>query len=362
MKRMSSSRDPAELTVTVARLQAFPFVFSVPAPDVTAGAMWEQLPKVTLQVSTDDQLVDVLRRACQALGVGVADPAKQAGGDPRRDAADRLVYAAFRRSDDDVMDVDEHGYRYLRRERREYVNVAVVPDAYGRALWRRPIFDATLGELLDAHEAGLLDGDPREPYLVLSVPQGEFGLLASLVDWPSILVALKILYDVLQVAGTVEGGLGLRDRLRAFRRRRTPEMLEIVERRASDWASRGAAPGDLLELLASHAWRPDALAALLGTSESEAEAILWGFGFAYDDTAAVWRHKADPLAEVIAEDVELAFWDVATEGQRDLQDTVAQRTKQFLEGDHVPSLQEIEAQITEEWLREEASELTGDEW
>lgn len=177
----------AELSVDVAVLPAFEIVFDVPGGSPRPGTPWSELPHVGVRATADDTLRTVMRHACDTLGIDLTEMARQAeeawlrkqgGNAVVPHVAEKLVYAGFWQPDDD--DVVAGGeFPILRRDSRTNLTVVVVTDAKGHAIWRRPALDATMGELLQAAEAGLINGDPLRPYLVPSIPQGIRACLAS---------------------------------------------------------------------------------------------------------------------------------------------------------------------------------------
>lgn len=273
-----------QLRVTVAGTPTGP-TFGYEGEEPSPGASWAQLPKATILAEPSETLATVLDRAAEALGVIVppvvtkiranlrAEEGEPAA--PSERVSDGLYYAAFHLPDDDEpRQVPEGMLRRDARSRRP--TVLVVRDPDGRALWRRPPFAATIGELLDAHAVGLLEGDPLEPYLVLSIPQGAVDVLS---EWRHLQDALETGWQLRGAALELITLFSFIAAVRTWIRRHSAKAAEAVERNAPDWAARGAAPEDLRSLLASRPRRGSEIAALLGCSEGEAEAILWGLGF-----------------------------------------------------------------------------------
>jgi hypothetical protein len=225
----------------------------------------------------------------------------------------------------------------------------VVRDDHGRAIWRRPGLDATLGELLDAAEHGLIDGDPLQPYLIPSVPQGDAGGLDAWINFKD---ALLIFWSIANAAATAHGALGLRDRLAEVRRRRRPELTDVVQQYAPGWSERGAAPSDLRQLLASCPRSSAEIASLLGCSTREAEALLWGLGFTFDAVASVWHERGDPTAQLIADDIALsAHSRVTALGDTQLLRGLAKaRLDRFLTSGELPALQDAWRTLDEHQL------------
>lgn len=304
-----------ELKVTIAATHPFPFVFEIAGGSPPQGATWEELPKTTQRVDPDETLRDVLRKAARSLGVSINQEAagtdeelRKRDGRPIRsaDPADWLVFFGFRQDDDDEV-IERNGIPIRNWNTRIHRRVVVVRNADGQAVWRRPPFDATVAELIDAHSVGLIDGDPLQIYLVPSIPQGAFGLGG---EWNLFIEHLKTLWDVTNAASTLGGAAAAGILVKEVIKRRGKRATEAVERRSPDWTERGGAPGDLVNLLAANPRTTDEIAGLLGCTSNEAEAILWAFGFAFDQSSGRWVHGGDEAAQFIADDIELSFTDV----------------------------------------------------
>ncbi len=108
---------------------------------------------------------------------------------------------------------------------------------------------------------------------------------------------------------TIDGVLGFTERLAEVRRRRSAKASSAVERHGPAWAERGVAPSDLLQLLASRQRSTAEVSSLLGCTAEEAEALLWGLGFAHDPATGTWVHRGDEIARFLADDIELSFAD-----------------------------------------------------
>lgn len=306
-----------KVSLTIAVLQPFDLIFSVRDAPSSWSVPWDELPKVEVRAETSETIREALRRAGRLLGVAMTpmfvDTQQQVeeeeGIEPGTrsvDPADQLIYLLLRDAgDDEVVAVHDPEFPVRGRDARLWSEVAVVPDDRGRATWRRPALDATLGELLNAADQGLVDGDPLQPYLIPSIPQGDLGVLTEWISFTHVMT-------VAGVIATVDGVLGMGDRLRELRRRRTPDLQTIVERHQTDWAARGAAPTDLIRLLASAERTTAEISALLGCSEEDATAILWGFGFTLDSATKRWCRAGDSAGRLIADDIEIGFSDRVT--------------------------------------------------
>jgi hypothetical protein len=207
-----------------------------------------------------------------------------------------------------------------------------------------------MAELVDAADAGLLDGNPLQPYLIPSMPQGDVGVLG---EWVEFSQTLKVLWDVVEVAATAGGAVAFAELLSRLRRRRS-EVPSIVDRNASGWAERGAAPADLVRFLASADRTSGEIAALLGCSNVEAEALLWGMGLAFDPASRYWRYKGDSLARMVADDVDLSFADVFKgPGGRDrYKDFATRRVEKLLNTGKPPTTEEAKQDIAERTSRD----------
>ena len=267
------------------------FEYASGAPDWHAPS--GELPHVTVRAAPRDSLRNVLTRGAEALGVTLTPMADRAHasnreGDgtlsPAETVVEMIAYAAFYRADDDEPGDGTEGV--IRRDSRSRKHtVLIVRDPAGHAVWRRPPFDATMAELIDAHEAGLLEGDPLRPYLVLVIPQGVTGLPG---EWPQLQQQLEAAWHLSGIAAQIAGALSFIEVVRRFIQRRSGKAAEVVAKNSSDWAQRGAAPADLRELLASKPRSSAEIAALLGCSESETEAILWALGFSPRAQDGAW--------------------------------------------------------------------------
>ena len=314
----STLRPVPVLKLEVAATRPFELVFEIAGKPPRYDATWDELPRAVVEIEPSRSLRDALRVACDELGVQRTREVIEAGTRYGReeglppassDAADALVYVDFwRPGDDDIVDSFTDPPILGRGVRRPAINLTV-RDPSGRAIWRKPGLDASLEEIVDAASAGLVDGDPLRPYLHPSIPQGDAGALS---EWLTFGHALKVIggaYLAANAASAVEGTLALVQRVRK-RGEQVADAAEIVGRSAPTWKERDAAPADLLQMLARRP-RPTAeIAALLGCSALEAESLLWGLGFHYVPDEGVWVHAGDPLAKLLADDIDLGFADV----------------------------------------------------
>lgn len=305
--------------VDVAATTPFELVFEMGGNVPRYDASWDELPRASVEIDSSKSLRDVMRLACDQLSVrltadviaGNARYREEEGLPPGSShAADSLVYVDFwRPGDDDVMDGSTEPPILGRHARRPTIDVAV-RDTEGRAVWRRPGLDASLAELMDAAHVGLVEGDPLRPYLHPTIPQGDVGSLSEWLTFANALKAIGATYLAMNAASAAEGTIALLQRVRR-RGQQAQDAANAVEANATAWTDRGAAPGDLLQMLARRPRTTDEVAGLLGCDSAEAEAILWGLGFEYAADRALWRHAGDPISKLLADDIDLSFFGTA---------------------------------------------------
>lgn len=148
-------------------------------------------------------------------------------------------------------------------------------DDQGRVRSTWEWMDVPMRELLRAADAGVLDGDPRRPYLVNNAPEGN-GLLP---DWPTFVELLKLWWMVAVGVATTGGVWQFFRFVGEALAKRGPESVEVVESHATDWSARGLRPDRLLALLGTRPWHEADLADLLGCTQGEAAALLTGLGY-----------------------------------------------------------------------------------
>jgi hypothetical protein len=275
------------------------------------GTPFSDLPVVSVSAAPEETLRAVLGRAGDLLGVGLLDRERTDGmwsprrrhwwsprkppsrqrltSDPRnRDPQGRfeelLRFAAFVLAGD-----EENGPAVLQNKYLHLTRVATV-DADGLAHWDVRPLDSRIGDLLRAAEAGILDGDPLRPYLILAVPGGDLGAIGA--TWSAFEEAFTVVWEVVSAAGTAYSAAQAIKAIRA----RLGGAKEVIALRSGEWSERGARPADLAAILGARPRSPEEVAALLGCAEAEAEALLWGLGFeAGDDglwSAAVENEEA----------------------------------------------------------------------
>lgn len=355
---MEMSEKENHLEVTVAATQNSLHIFEIDGPEAEPSARWEELPKVIVSARVDERLRDVLERASAELGISVsaqtqcavAQLRRERGEEPREETVvDHLAFAAFHCLDDDEV-VNSHGIQ-RRNARLGSTAVAVVRDERGRAVWKRPPFEATMAELIDAADADLIEGDPLQPYLVLVIPQGELGLLA---EWTQLVENLKLLWDIAGAMAQIGGAWAFLDLVRQVAKRRT-STAETIAANASDWSKRGARPDDLVALLQMRPRTSEEIGALLGCSDGEAEALLWGLGCAERD--GLWHWRGDDVANFIADDLELDQMFANYRGRGSVKREFERRMRQLGEGGQAPSASSEKQQMSDEFSRKVHAEI-----
>jgi hypothetical protein len=331
----------------------------VPGGGAPAGSHWADLPKTIVRAEPGQTLREVLGRAAVQLGIEPTAQVSQTDAQFRAErdepprtlqTVDRLTFAAFRCPDDDEPEDDRGNLR--RYSRLKSTAVAVIRDDQGHALWRRPPFTATMAELIDAAEAGLIDGDPLQPYLVLVIPQGELGALA---DWNLFTQELKLLWEVSGIAAQLGGAWGFFELVRKVVSRRSENATEIVERQSATWSKRGARPGDLIGLVRRRPQTGESIAALLGCAVPEAEAVLWAVGAT--ETDGLWVYRGDPAAALIADDLQLGAMFSAYRPERGSRAEFDRRLEELGHNGEVPSADEEKRQMSDEFSRRLESEI-----
>lgn len=169
-------------------------------------------------------------------------------------------------------------------------HVPGVDDA-GRVFWAAPRA-LSVGDLLRAD--WLVPGDCRCLELVPQVAAGGIGP----IEWHALMQALHTLWQAADSLSPVLNVIAIGELLRRVATRVHPAEAAVA-RSADDWRGRGGDPWDLFALLSARPWRSDDVAGLLDCSRAEAEALLWGWGFAFDETAGVWAWDDGEEAEII---------------------------------------------------------------
>lgn len=193
--------------------------------------------------------------------------------------------------------------------------------------------EVTYRELVAAAEAGVIDGDPRRPYLVL---QPGFGN-GMLVDWQTLVVVWVAFWHVLDkidVALSVsEKAQNALDKLR----NRAKDAAPVVEEHFREWDERGGRPDNVDALLGRRPWHEGDLAQVLGCTPGEACAFLAGAGYARD-SAGLWRRGEDEEAELLHGNLELAIQTAMNFEREAIERILRERVEKLLESGEAPEL------------------------
>lgn len=231
---------------------------------------WEDRETVEVEVTDDDTLGVVLRRAGEEFGIR---------GPGHETTAPVPVFVAF-------YDQDQP-YELGRYETR-----VTVVNPEGHARWNAPFETVTLADIRRAIEAGVMPDSEGRLYYVTRPGIGN-GVLATFLV---MMGALKVFGDVLAM---LEGTAGFTERIRQVARTRLAASKEAIEQHAEQWDARGADPTAIYGMLGDRPWHVADLAALLDSDEGAAGAILWAFGYA-ETSDGLWRKSADDTAQMIA--------------------------------------------------------------
>jgi hypothetical protein len=245
--------------------------FDPPMSEQTKELRWDERMKAVLDVDDEESLASVMQRAKREFDLkprvlrsrGVFEEMAPEG------VAGLPYFFRFYEADNDPPLAQRGSSLFA-------FNLETI-DQQGRAHWNRKSDEIPFGDLVRAGDAGLLNGDPLRPYLVLSLPQGGGGVLTDA-------------WNVLQTVWTIMGGLTgtiAFAKLTATQTSRLKEMLQrgsVVHKKAEDWTSRGGGPYEIRKTIERHPWAPDDMRALLDVdTDDEAVAVLELFGAARND-------------------------------------------------------------------------------
>lgn len=271
-----------------------------------AGTTFNQLPRTTVTVPEVETLRRLLGTAGDALGVRVLDMEKASKSmartarspdweavtsDPRNvDSEARfeefLRFAAF------VLPGDEDAEPAVTTDKRLHLTRIATVETNGLARWDVDPLEAMIGDLVRAGDAGLIDGDPRRPYLIVQVPAGDLGAIGS--SWSALEETFKIVWQAATALGVAYSATQAVGALL----RRLGKARGVISSYESSWSARGGRPSDLSDVLGARPRSASEVAALLGCRHSDAEALLWGLGFRERD--GLWGPSNDPDDEALA--------------------------------------------------------------
>jgi hypothetical protein len=241
--------------------------------------------KVTLDVNEDETLGSVIDRAAENFGIGWTQ------GDAK--ISEIITGVVFYKPEDEER-VDRP---------QPWPDSIRLVDADGQPAWAAPWYAATYADLLAAADAGLIDGDPLRPYLWPVFPQGDVtGVMLEPLLW-----LLERNYEFIlksAAGGAIAGTSGIAVRNAWERLKRSRETRSSGETGA--WRKRLERPDDFLPILERRPQTTEQVASLFNSSGDEAEAVMWGLGFAFDEATGVWRLGADEGAALLHQELETA--------------------------------------------------------
>jgi hypothetical protein len=271
----------AEIEITVALIanSVDPYRQMLPAEE------WERpyrdRHKVRLQMDSSSSLAELMGEAVREFGITPPPGWEQSSVNAYR----RIAF---------YKPEDEEAFAPRAMPRLHWAQMVLV-DEDGRAVFgvsdQRTI---RIADLLRAAEAGVIDGDPLRPYLIIEPGWGD----APPPDWPTVLIGLQIAWDVLEKIATVGGAWAFAEAIR----QRLSDRISAGKKAADhhqEWAQRGTRPFQFLALVLTRDWKTEELAQLLGCSTLEAEAVLWILGFSYDEDRGIWCLGGDVEASLV---------------------------------------------------------------
>jgi hypothetical protein len=301
--------------------------------------------KVRLTADSSSSLADVMQEAIRRLGV-----APEWEQPPSVPAYRRIAF---------YKPEDEEAFAPRAMPQLHWAQLVLVDDS-GQAIFgvsdQRAV---TISDLLQAAEAGVVEGDPLRPYLIIEPGWGDM----PPPDWPTVLAGLEVVWDVLERVAVVGGVWAFAEQIRQRLRDRIEAGKGAAEKHR-EWAQRGIRPYQFAALIRTRNWKTEELAKLLGCSDSEAEAVLWILGFSYDEDNNAWISSGDIEASVIqAINDQIAI--ASHRGGRNWKEDLRQRVIQLLETGESPPVDAPEPDenqlVNEDWLNDDEWEPTAGE-
>lgn len=168
-----------------------------------------------------------------------------------------------------------------------------VLDSDGR-LRAAPGSGTPLGDLIRAHDVGLLAGDPRDMVVRPQPPTAGVGG----AGWDTFVDALEVLWNVAGDLGKIaEAGAGAKLALHLFRK-----AGDVLSRHANSLDEAGIRPTELRRFLALRAWTTHELATALAITDAEVYDLMPGLGFE-EWADGLWHPASNPKAVEVAVDL-----------------------------------------------------------
>ncbi len=244
--------------VTLAVLAGWLPRFEPPLGDNSFDKPYSDRLKLNLTVDEQETLAHVYQRAIDHWQPRIAADSEAHPENP----LDVIYWISF------YIPGDESAFQH----RYERAQQLILVDEKGHACWNKTIDEIPYGHLVRASQHELLLGDPFRPYLPLLLPQGGG---AFQVAWETLLIAWKVLQDILTVQGarTLASDAQARLSMKLARHR-------VIDEQRAQWVEHGGDPISVRRTLDRKPWSPDELRMLLGVpSVSDAEDLLALFGF-----------------------------------------------------------------------------------
>lgn len=287
--------------------QPFPLVFALSGHSIydLPGIDGRPYSPVTVRAAESDTLAEVLDRAAIRSGLS------ELNGNL---VSDSLVWIRFRESED-----DRFAYNRLL-----WAQQLTIVDGDGKVRLARKLSQVLVRDLLRTAEADLIDGDPLQPYLIATIPQG--GLEPWGLDWSDLIGGLTLFWAVLGAMDTLDGAASLVTRLRG-RLRRAPTVLAEKQLRS------GGTPELLSDVLHHRPILPAQAAEWLDCTVEDVEALLLALGL--DDRGdGLWAPETSDEARLMSE-VVLELRDART--RYESRDQLPDRLQHLIEtGERLP--------------------------
>jgi hypothetical protein len=229
---------------------------------------WDERHQAQIEIDDSDSIVSILKRGTEALG---SELPKDYPSWPFIDFYVNDTPIRFRR-------------------------ILVLVDKKGRARWTYRWHDEPYRELIRAHQAGVLVGDPARIYILRQPGIGN-GVLADLPTW------VELLRLMFEVGG---GYLAAKAGVEALRVKmgKASAAADAIKKYAGSWRANGANANHVWEFLLSKPWLPSDLGRVLGADPEEIESILECLGFVEDEDGT-WSIGSDPESQLLSGNAEL---------------------------------------------------------
>jgi hypothetical protein len=252
----------------------FPLLFAIGGHTVRNLPGGDNRPygEVTVVAPESETLGAVLDHAAVRLGLS------NLRGDS---VSANVAWLRFYESSEDHFAYDEH---------LQWAQQFTTLDASGRVKFGRRLDQVLVSDLLRTAEVGLLAGDPLQPYLIPTIPQG--GVEPWSLDWPTLIGYLQMFWTALGAVTTVDGAISLAQRLGA-RLERAPAI--VAERNALF----GGTPELLWDVFRHRPVLPAEAAEWLACTTADAETLLLALGL--DDRGdGLWEPEASDEAHLMS--------------------------------------------------------------